>query len=58
MGTGCLIESNTVRVEEVEGGKVVHTKSMGKNVCRALKLINFADIHVGATYFIFASFNS
>ena len=39
MGTGHLIESNTVRVEEegveeegeVEEGEVVHTKSMGKS---------------------------
>ena len=34
MGTGRLIESNTVRVEEEgeveELGEVVHTKSMGK----------------------------
>ena len=62
MGTGRLIESNTVRVEEggggeveVEGGGGTH-KVYGKNMRRALKLNNFADI--GATDFIFASFNS
>ena len=36
-------------------------KVYGKNVRLngvALKLNNFADIHVGATHFIFASFNS
>ena len=59
MGTGRLIESNTVRVEEGGGGGGggggTH-KVYGKNVCRALKLNNFADI--GATNFIFASFNS
>ena len=60
MGTGRLIESNTVRVEEggggeVEGGGGGTHKVYGKNVRRALKLNNFADI--GATHFIFASFN-
>ena len=53
MGTGRLIESNMVRVEEGGGG--TH-KVYGDNVRRALKLNNFADI--GATDFIFASFNS
>ena len=60
MGTGRLIESNTVRVEEgggeVEGGGGGTHKVYGKNVRRALKLNNFADI--GATDFIFASFSS
>ena len=37
------------------GGGGTH-KAYGKNVCRALKLNNFADI--GATDFIFASFYS
>ena len=37
------------------GGEVVHNVYR-KNVCRALKLNNFAGI--GATDFIFASFNS
>ena len=50
MGTGRLIESNTVRVEEggevEEGGGGTH-KVYGENVRRALKLNNFADI--GAT---------
>ena len=60
MGTGRLIESNTVRVEEGGGGGGgggggTH-KVYGKNVRRALKLNNFADI--GATDFIYASFNS
>ena len=50
-----MIESNTVRVEEGGGGGGTH-KVYGKNVHRALKLNNFADI--GATHFIFASFNS
>ena len=54
MGTGRLIESNTVRVEEGGGGGT--HKVYGKNVRHALKLNNFADI--GATDFIFASFNS
>ena len=40
---------------EAEEGEAVHTKSM-ENVCRALKLNNFADI--GATDFIFASIYS
>ena len=53
MGTGRLIESNTVRVEEEVRG--TH-KVYGENVRRALKLNNFADI--GAIGFIFASFNS
>ena len=51
-----MIESNMVRVEEGGGGEVEHTKSMGENVRRTLKLNNFADI--GATDFIFASFYS
>ena len=55
MGTGRLIESNTVRVEE--GGVGTH-KVYGKNVRRALKLNNFADNDIGATDLIFASFNS
>ena len=59
MGTGRLIESNTVRVEEEGegggGGGGTH-KVYGKNVRRALKLNNFADI--GATDFIFASIYS
>ena len=59
MGTGRLIESNTVRVEEGGGGRWrggggTH-KVYGENVRRALKLNNFADI--GATHFMFASFN-
>ena len=41
---------------EVEGGGGGTHKVYGKNVRRALKLNNFADI--GATDFIFASFNS
>ena len=55
MGTGRLIESNTVRVEEGGGGGGTH-KVYGENVYRTLKLNNFADI--GATDLIFASFNS
>ena len=39
------------------GGGGTH-KVYGKNVCRALKLNNFADIHVGATDLIFASIYS
>ena len=59
MGTGRLIESNTVRVEEggeVEGGGGGTHKVYGKNVRRVLKLNNFANI--GATDLIFALFNS
>ena len=56
MGTGRWIESNTVRVEEGGGGGGGTHKVYGENVRRALKLNNFADI--GATDFIFASFNS
>ena len=52
MGTGRLIESNTVRV----GGGGTHKVSMGET-CVALKLNNFADI-ARTTVFIFASFYS
>ena len=43
------------RIQHGEGGGGGTHKVYGKNVRRALKLNNFADI--GATHFIFASFN-